>query len=125
MNAPLRSDAVAIPLRPATTVFRVRPRTALMFDVVVEMVGRHVFATDEKLLVVASGLYGEEAANAAALALAETFRAEHPGRPVDTKLAPILGKRPGQVYGLFGRTRDRDDEHRLGPRDTLHGARGW
>lgn len=125
MNAPLRSDAVAVALLPATTVFRVRPRTPLAFDVVVEMVGPHVIATGEKPPVVASGLYGEEAANAAAEALAAAFEAEHPGRPVAIKRAPILGRRPGQVYGLFGRTRDRDDEHRLGPRDTLHGARGW
>lgn len=103
MNAPLRSDAVAIPLRPATTVFRVRPRTALAFDIVVEMVGPHVLATGERPPVVASGLYGAEAANAAARALAEAFRAEHPGRPVEVRLAPGTPQRDGAPGSAFVR----------------------
>ena len=104
MNAPLRSDAVAIPLPPATTVFRVRPRTPLAFDIVVEMVGPHVLPTGEKAPVVARGLYGAEAANAAAQALADAFEAEHPDRPVDVEPAPGTPRRssaPGAAFARF------------------------
>lgn len=103
MNAPLRSDAITIALQPATTVFRVRQRAALVFDVVVEMTGPHIVATAEPAIVVASGLYGAEAANAAATALADAFRAEHPTREASVQIAPGTVSRSGAPGSAFGR----------------------
>lgn len=103
MNAPLRSDAVAIALQPATTVFRVRQRTPLTFDVVLEMTGPHVVETSEPAIVAASGLYGAEAANAAAEGLADAFRAEHPGRVASVRIAPGTVPRSGKPGSAFAR----------------------
>jgi hypothetical protein len=71
---------------------------------VVEMSGPHVVRSGEPAIVAARSFYGAEAANAAAEALADAFRAEHPGRPVEVVLAPGTPRRtdaPGSAFVRF------------------------
>lgn len=117
MNAPLRSDAVSLPLTAAVATFRVRQRTAGTWDVVREISGPDVLSVEESPLRIGDLHRDPADANAAAAAAAEAWKLtgrEALVRPISTA---TTGRRPGQAYGLFPLRREPDAEHRLGSQD--------
>lgn len=99
MNAPLRSDAVSLPLAPVLATFRVRQRTAGTWDVVREISGPDVLSVEESPLRIGDLHRDPVEANAAAAAAAEAWKQS--GRAASVKRFPIVGERPtgGRLVG--------------------------
>ena len=100
MNAPLRSDAVSLPLAPVVATFRVRQRTAGTWDVVREISGPDVLSVEESPLRIGDLHRDPVDANAAAVAAAAAWTGAGRGE-ADVRRFPIAGERPtgGRLVG--------------------------
>lgn len=117
MNAPLRSDAVSLPLAPVVATFRVRQRTAGTWDVVREISGPDVLSVEESPLRIGDLHRDPAEANAAAAAAAEAWKLtgrEALVRPISTA---TTGRRPGRSGPSSWHPGYASDEHRLGSQD--------
>lgn len=129
MNAPLpraqlaafRASLPPAPEQPRA-IFRVRQRSMMTFDVVRTLSGPGITPI-EALPYVCCEPCRQCDAEAFAARAAVRFSRNHPGFVAVAEPFPVTGRRPGQSYSAP--VRDPDDEHRLGPADCLHGARGW